>query len=394
MASRGTRLPARFAWTLGALTAWQVCPSASAHADGPAPPAAALVVSVGPDVSEVDPTALRADLAVELGVDVVASEDPRAANAEGVLEVSVDRDRREVVVVYRGHGTSITRRIALPGEPAAVERDVVLLAGNLARDEARDLVNRLRGSRPAPSEAPRPVVTAAAPQLDFAPEDAAEKRNLDALGLALEPHARDAGRAKVIGWTVALGGVAVMGVSVGLLVAKDDVAAIITDQVALGIFDATGLFMPGDFDPMLRVYRSERASDFPADVVVHDVVEEWRRRAGAERFRRRASGWVLTVTGGLSAAISIGFLATAHAPFHSLDDVATFGGFGLLGLASAGGGLSELLTLGPLESALRDYEGHEGTGATAGHAARLAPSVVPSGGPLPGGGFLGLVGRF
>ncbi|HLK35844.1 MAG TPA: hypothetical protein VKU41_03760, partial [Polyangiaceae bacterium] len=251
-------------------------------------------------------------------------------------------------------------------------------------------------SRLARACGPGPVVTAVRSQLDFAPEDAAERRELDALGSALEPHGHDARRAKVIGWTAGLGGLAVLGVSVGLLVAKDDVAAVVTDQIALGMFEATAAFLPGDFDPMLQVYRSERASDFPADVVVHDVVEEWRRRVDAERSRRRVSGWVLTVAGGFAAAASIGFLAsTAHAPFRWWDDVASFGGFAVLGVASTALGLSELLTLGPLESALHDYVGSDRTGPAAGNAIRrLAPSVAPRAGLLPGGGFLGVAGRF
>jgi hypothetical protein len=118
-----------------------------------------LVVEVAPDATELDAKKLRDAIGAELGADTVAPDDARAKAATGAIAVSVDHDARQLVVTYRG-GAAPLRRIDLPSDRAGVEQEAVLLAGNLARDEAGDLVTELRKARPAAPPPARRLVLA------------------------------------------------------------------------------------------------------------------------------------------------------------------------------------------------------------------------------------------
>jgi hypothetical protein len=66
------------------------------------------------------------------------------------------------VRAIHGGGQILEREVHAEGDAAAVQREAILLAGNLARDEARELIDELVARKPSPPPLP-PEVTAEAP---------------------------------------------------------------------------------------------------------------------------------------------------------------------------------------------------------------------------------------
>jgi hypothetical protein len=150
------------------------------------------VVTDAPDVVSYE--ALAARLAAELGAPVArigAAPPTRAA-------ITVQYFRRTITVhaVHAG-GRGLERTVKAEGDDAAVQSEVVLLAANLARDEARELLDDL-AARPAPP--PPPAATPApAPAAPPPPPPAVEGEDLVTVAM-LYPLATNAGRPNVASW--------------------------------------------------------------------------------------------------------------------------------------------------------------------------------------------------
>lgn len=99
------------------------------------------------DAATLDAATLRAAIGKELHVEAIAPEDPRAKSAAGVLTVKATE--ADIVVDYQARGVPVTRTIARPADPARASDAVVILAGNVARDEAHELLKE-RSDAPAP----------------------------------------------------------------------------------------------------------------------------------------------------------------------------------------------------------------------------------------------------
>jgi hypothetical protein len=111
-----------------------------------------VVVEVDPGAADLDATALRAAASRDLGVRVLAPGDPGAADAVVRVAVGIDRERGELVVT-RG---AVARRIALPRDPVEAQKAAVFLIGNLARDQASDVIAGLGPPAGPPFAAPAP----------------------------------------------------------------------------------------------------------------------------------------------------------------------------------------------------------------------------------------------
>jgi hypothetical protein len=367
--------------------------SSSARADG-ALTAASVVVDVAPDTAGIDAPRLRAAIGTELGAAAVAPDDPLAARARGTVTVAVDRASHALVVSYRESGTPITRSIDLPADPAAIMRAAVLLAGNLARNEAGDLVDSLRKSRPS-SEAP------AEPSFSRSVDDE-ERGKLDRLGAILDAHARDArGPRLAIQWTVIGGGLAAEGVGLGLTIGGHSESGLILVEAGETLYLANTLVAPGAFDGLARYYARARFAGLPPDLTREDVEQAWLRASRRERSNRKLFGWVAIVLGGAEAALLSAFIVS------DLDSPRPSGSGGFVfnaapsflpvfevmlasQVAAVGMGFALVATDGPVESALHDYE------ASAGYP--IAPTVLREVGPrfalTPGGAIAGVGGRF
>jgi hypothetical protein len=351
-----------------------------ARAEAPGRPVVA--VSVPPGEPELDAPALRAAIGAELGDEAVPPDDPRAAGAVGAIRVSIDRRAHALVVAYRGPNEPITRTVDLPGDRASVERAAVLLAGNLARDEAGDLAASLRTRRPAP-EGP-------------SEKDATDARDLDLLGETLAQR-QDAGAGRRIA-SVALFGasLAATGVVGGELAysvashrrtgsADADFVLLAAGQLFL---DAGVLLQPGDFEK-LHEYYLEAQREAPPEVAREAVTKWWVHVARRERRFRLVAGGVETVLGGLGTVG--GGILTVLAWEGKGSSVVPDLAFVAVMAAATASGIFFLATDGPVEAALHDYER---TSSPAAHAERARASISPFIAPAAGGGMAGLMGRF
>src|SRR5262249_32346972 len=121
-----------------------------------APDSAPLVVELEEDAPVLDPAALRDAVARELHTPVVSHE----AVGEGgpKATVRIDRTRGELTGEHRDRdGMTIVGHVALPADPAEALRTAVFLIGNLARDEAGDILHDLRPAPASPAAGPPPA---------------------------------------------------------------------------------------------------------------------------------------------------------------------------------------------------------------------------------------------
>src|SRR5262245_19058150 len=105
---------------------------------------AILVVDVAAPPGAVDAAGLREAIGHELGVTSVEPDDPRAAAATGRVEVQVNATDKKLAVRYRKLGAIVAREVDLPQNRATLSSTAVLIAGNLARDEARALIDAMK----------------------------------------------------------------------------------------------------------------------------------------------------------------------------------------------------------------------------------------------------------
>jgi hypothetical protein len=110
---------------------------------------AVLVVEVEPGGSAIDPEAVRRVVAAELRIDVV---DAPVAEALGVLSVELSRAQVSMSYLSR-EGQEVSRAVSLPQELDQQLQVIALLAGNLARDEAGELLAWMRATQAAVAEA-------------------------------------------------------------------------------------------------------------------------------------------------------------------------------------------------------------------------------------------------
>jgi hypothetical protein len=138
--------------------------------------AALAVVSVAPP-ARAEPVAVT----ITTGASgLIEDQIHRAIDAElansrtapaGTLEVELSAPRHAVVTFRATSGRVTKREIDLPSEPKRANEAIALLAGNLARDEAGEILAELergRASEAPPPEAPRSV-PGAAPSPEAAP---------------------------------------------------------------------------------------------------------------------------------------------------------------------------------------------------------------------------------
>lgn len=107
-----------------------------------------LVLEVDSDAPEV---ISRESIAERVAADL--------SGTSGRVTITVryrDADRSLVVRATREDGRTVERTVKAEGDAAAVQREAVLLASNVARDEARELLDAL-ASRPKPAEPPAAV---------------------------------------------------------------------------------------------------------------------------------------------------------------------------------------------------------------------------------------------
>lgn len=148
-----------------------------AHAEEPRPthaneervPAYTLDIdSDAPDVVSFDALAVR--IGADLGAEVVRPGTIRASRAAITIRY---RDGKLVVRADHADGRSVERSIVAEGDDAAIQHEAVLLASNLARDEASEILDALmarRASMTAITEQ-KPSAAPPAPETKPAPDE-------------------------------------------------------------------------------------------------------------------------------------------------------------------------------------------------------------------------------
>lgn len=111
---------------------------------------APLSLQIEPGLAGVDPEALQAAIAAELGVEVTLA-DP----GPGAAALQIRRDPHGIRMLFRdGDGRTVERALDPPRHLLVAA--LALMAGNLARDEAAALLARRRPALPPPQPPPAP----------------------------------------------------------------------------------------------------------------------------------------------------------------------------------------------------------------------------------------------
>jgi hypothetical protein len=309
--------------------------------------------------------------------------------------VAIDHAADTLLVSWRENGQEIWRRMDLPRRRALVERATVLLAGNLARNEADELAAELRGdSKDAQFAALKRKIEA-----EDAAEEDEDEHAVDRLHDVLA-HAEASNRVRrtANAWLTGLG-FASLGIGGGI-----GVYGLVSPQqpawaknflfygldAHLAFLATAALVRPGSFDGIRRAFVAASRDGSPRSV--RDATEHaWLYVADAESNNRRVVGWFEAVGGVLLVGIDASWIVSlTKTPQNSMGfgPAVTSMAAGVLGAAS---GISLITTDGPVASALHEYE------RSSWHTVRLvettgllSPVVVPT----PGGAMFGLEGSF
>ncbi len=335
------------------------------------PPRAVVVVAIDPSAAELDAGALRQAIADELGMDAVAPDDARATSARGTVSVAIDRDAKKLVVSYRAQGAPITRDVPLPADAAATSRAAVLLAGNLARDEASDLAAELRKRGP---KVPAPTT-----RVDAKEPIEVDPRRLDA---TLAYYAEQDTRQRVtLGWSFIAAGAVASGAGIYMHTRSPGAGGVWVASTG-GAFIAFGvgaLFWTTDLETLWKSRQKGTGEEA--------IETRWADYAQTERRSRRITGGLLIGVGALMLTLGTLRLTTSALGASSGVDGAMDVGTGALEI---GMGIYFLATNGSLEHALRVYENDIGRKAepSALLASRFRLAMVP------GGAIAGFGGTF
>ncbi|MDB5219944.1 MAG: hypothetical protein JWO86_7871 [Myxococcaceae bacterium] len=331
---------------------------------------------------------LRAAVARELSVTAVAPDDPRAATATARLQFDARGPQKTLRVTFSRTEVPVTRVVTLPDDAARAETVAVFLAGNLARDEASDL---LRGLAKADAQEPASADDAKiAAARERAESDRRDAEDLVRMRTMLHDGADDGHRERVYG---AVGRLALAAAVIvpGVIVYQnggDDVATrrdvgvgMVVAGAALTVTGALTLLATSDEEAIYGDFTTIERDGQEPSAVLHRTERRWRTRAQKAKATRLWSGYFALGTS--VAALTFGTLYALPGPPYS-PAVAT--ALLVSGGASALAGFYTLATESGVERSYRTWASFR--------AERLADmsarTVRPTFGfaPMPGGGFI------
>ena len=358
-------------------------PQASAQS---AAPPAVYVVEVNGD--RVDAARIRAAVARELTVTAVAPDDPRAASAVGTIKVDASTADKTLTVTFRKAELPVIRTVRLPDDPARAEVAAVFLAGNLARDEAKELLGGMKTQTEPQGADP----AASAPGLS--PKQVAEGRDdedLRRLRIVLRENANHAKR-RIQGAAVAGLGIGAAAVPTGIIMiaepGSDESVRVGNLLIGFGAGAIGGgllaLAMSNDPDVGLHKKALQLEAEGGSSAEVLSRIEaEWGAQASAARSSRRTYGTLAVVLGGI--LVSGAFVLESALPPNSrlLYPQTLLVGVGAVEL---GAGIFSLMVESRIEVSYQTWRAMREPAAPT--ATRARPSVGFA--PLPGGGALSL----
>jgi hypothetical protein len=369
---------------LAVVLAGSTAAAPAARAEAPGEAQTVLVVEVDPVASAIDATALRAAIGRELAATAVAPDDALAPQARGSITVSIDPQANTLAVSYReGTGPPILRTIDLPDGVAATSRAAVLLAGNLARDEAGELAASLRRSKASPADHVDERAGAALELTD------PEEGKLDRLHATLEAHVQRERQLSTLWWAANGVVIAAEAVALSVMLAGHTDAGEAVFVGGYTVWLGSSFVAPSGFGSLAEYYDRERAFESSPELVRRQVEREWRRLARRQQTTLKVVGWVQTVLGGALLAADVWTLTRLSGETDAFRT--TF--VGMLGPMTGelfGIGLYRVIADAPLESALHEYEASAGPPAPPNGASGAGVRVSL----CRGGAVLGIGGRF
>jgi hypothetical protein len=267
----------------------------------------------------------------------------------------------------------------------------VLLAGNLARDEAGDLLAQLRKpdeTPPPPTPTPSAAELAQRRRLEENANDLARLK-----GMLDDFAARDRSNRRVLGWSLIGAGVVIGGVgAAGLATTRAPTWSSMFYLTTPFLID--GIVLLATHSRLEELAQSADAYQLdPGQVwvdygeAVAGLEDNWRLVAREEHRQRRIAGWV-----GLGVGVAVTGVTTAL--FVGSGETTADDGWlaeGLsLGVMSLALGAYNLLTDGPVEAGLHEYEAVSGRNLTRNGAGDFSFSLAP----VPGGLAAGIGGTF
>jgi hypothetical protein len=369
----------------------------STFASTAAAAARTIIVDVKGDID--DPDALRDAIAKELGAVAVAPDDARATQAKGTLVIEAKGADRRMTASYRRLGDAVSRTVDLPADPRRMRQFAVVLAGNVAREEADELLGAMK--KPAPPPPPAPA----------APAVVASEADLRRARAILDHHVDLANDRRLFAATAALAQAAACLSFGAYYVAQPGEAA--ATQRKLGgwlLAHGTGSLAGGVLtlalvsDPhevlALRL-RELEASSSPEDALA-TLDREWAEAADRARSDRKVGGGIAVGIGALG--VLAGLALPMFIPRSQQDNgtMAASMGITLLGGLTVGVGINLFYSPSAIESSYSMYRAIRGGGEpsygawSAGRPRAQATEPRPTigAGPMPGGGggvSLGLV---
>jgi hypothetical protein len=356
---------------------------AAAQPDGQPLPARVLVVDVQGDA--LDAGALRETIAKELKATVVAPDDPRAAKAEGRLTIEAKEIGGPMTVRYQALGAPVARTVMLPMNPKNAQRAAVFMAGNLARDEAGDVLFGMPRASAAPEAAPT-----AEPQAkdDDARQAEARREYVRVQGL-LDHYRQDARRARAVR-TVASSLYAAAAIPVGIYLSttsnepdtRRGVGAFLTGTGTAELWWAMALQFGSDPHEQLKHDLDVEARKGASPVELLEKAErDWDRFARDARSARHLGA-------GFSLVLSAALLGGTAYVGATRNDGAYFVGWGLAtGAILFTIGVERLLVETPIETSFRTYQAMKGIGTPPPAPSAARPRPIFGVAPLPGGGY-------
>jgi hypothetical protein len=307
-----------------------------------------VVVDVKAAASALDAAKVLQMIAKELHSDVVAPGDPRAATARGTISIDIDQEHAQLSVAYVAREQPIERRLPLTGDAEAQRDAVVSIAGNLARDEASELVAELR----RPKAKPKPVANLDSRSDTEEARDRAEReaeQETARMQATLEYYASN-DRTSRHGTGAALMGVSAGVISAGIYIgtrAHDDLTWIAVGATSVGVTSAA----------LIKFFTTTRLEDLAAygrqPGARPYLAQEWRHAAYQEHASRKLAVGTMLAAAALPIGVGVASLADTREGNSRYQLGWWLMATGAIEIVTAGYMAS---TEGPVESALHAYQ--------------------------------------
>lgn len=354
-----------FSFLVALLTFVLVTRSAAADPTG-----AVIVVEVEGDIEDRD--ALRNAIGAELHATAVGADDPRATSARGTLTIEARGADKRVSATYRSLGAPVSRTVDLPDDPTRARNVAVLLAGNVARQEADELLGRMK--------APQPAVVAAVPQAS----DAADLARLRAM---LRDFASDHRRGRIVQGLSFLGmGALELGIGAwhlsegGAYRERAGLGFVVWGTIdgLFGVLDLAGASRYEDLTDALE--KDVRAGVAPEKALARGE-ERWARAADEAKRARRLGGGLGAAFGALGLGLGLARPVILSESTREREDSSVAISMVAVGGVSLVVGITQLVIPSGIEQSWDVYQ-----------RMKAPPAFRPSVGftPTPGGATIGM----